>query len=154
MTISNKKVLKIFKTLLVLSLLCLFFDFVLNAIQGSISDYFDSHWMRYVGLFMLISMLIVNYNYFSIEFDHEIIHIKSWPFMFGKFMSVADINSEFPKRNLKSVEWEKKFFSKKLKVNLETLQGDKSYKIFKVNFIKQSDFQKVISELEALAANN
>ena len=154
MKVHNKTKHKIIRIIFYITLITLIADFLLNQIEGSISNLFASHWLAYISGGLFLILLLILFNYFSFEIDHEIVHIKSKPFFLGFTKSKSDVNFEFPKRNLHHFQLSKSPFGNLLRISVQTLNGEKSTQSFSMSFINSEDSEKVLSGLEKIVADN
>lgn len=154
MKINNSKKQKSIRALFYVSLIALLADILLNQIDGSISNLLESHWLAFTSGFIFLVLLIIRFNYFSFEIDHEIVHIQTKPFLLGFTKSKGDINFEFPKRNLYHFQISKSPFGQILKISLQTLHGEKSSQRFLMSFVNNEQSQKVLSDLEKILKDN
>ncbi len=154
MKVHNKTKHKIIRIIFYITLITLIADFLLNQIEGSISNLFASHWLAYISGGLFLILLLIRFNYFSFEIDHEIVHIKSKPFFLGFTKSKSDVNFEFPKRNLHHFQLSKSPFGNLLRISVQTLNGEKSTQSFSMSFINSEDSEKVLSGLEKIVADN
>lgn len=154
MKVHNKTKHKVIRLMFFITLFTLVADFLLNQIDGSIRDLFSSHWLAYTSGGLFLILLLIRFNYFSFEIDHEIVHIKSKPFFLGFTKSKSDINFEFPKRNLHHFQLSKSPFGPMLRISVQTLNGEKSTQSFTMSFINSEDSKKVLSGLEKIVSDN
>lgn len=154
MKIHNRNKQNSVRVFFYIALVTLIADFLLNQIDGTISNLFESHWLAYSSGFIFLTLIIIRFNYFSFEIDHEIVHIQTKPFLLGFIKSKGDINFEFPKRNLHNFQILKSPFGQILKVSLQTLKGEKSTERFLMSFVNDHQSQKVLSGLEKIIKEN
>lgn len=154
MKVHNRKKQKSVRILFYVSIIALIADLFLNQISGSISNLFESHWLAYSSGLLFLILLLIRFNYFSFEVDHEIVHIQSKPFIFGFTKSKSDVNFEFPKRNLHHFQMNKAPFGKILKISLQSLNGEKSAQKFQMSFLNSDQSKKVLSDLENILKEN
>lgn len=155
MPVSNKKTFLFFRILLVIMVLVIIADLLLAQIPGSLGDYFQTHYLSYACLVVILTLLFIRINYFSYEDEYEIIHIRSRSLLFGNLSSSGSARYEFPKGILNDYSFEKGFFKKKLTLVLKTsTSSDKKTRHFNLFFVKDSKIDYVLKSLQKAKERN
>lgn len=154
MTVSNKHSFLFFRWVLAIFVTLLLADIALSQIQGSISQYFENHWLALVSGVAIAALAFSRINYFSYEDDYEIIHIRSQSLIFGRFSDPAQTRYEFPKRTITDFKLKKGFLQSKLTINLATQHGTKRIRKFDVSFVPVKKMSEVLDSLGKIKVEN
>jgi uncharacterized membrane protein YcgQ (UPF0703/DUF1980 family) len=129
-------------------------DLFLSRVSGTLGSIFSDHVLAYCCLFLLLILALIRVHYFSYEDEYEIIHIKSASLFLGFFQTKSDRNSEFPKKNVRSVELSSTSIQKTLNIQLETQTGEVRNKSFNVSFVHSTKLEKIIERMEEVLQRN
>ena len=153
MSISNIRLFFFFRILLGLLILAVLADFLLASLPGSISDYFQDHYLALVAGALALVLVFVRVNYFSYEDEYEIIHIRSKSLIFGD-LSKQNRRYEFPKVLVTGYELARHPIYKKLTIHIQSSSGVRKTRVFNLSFVSRKDLDYVERSLSQIVQRN
>lgn len=154
MSVSNKSLFLFCRWLIFILVVLIIADLLLARIPGSLSSYFENHYLTYASASLILILSFIRINYFSYEDEYEIIHIRNKSLLFSSLQNPAKIHYEFPKRILFDYEFKSGLLRKTLVLFLKNNQGHIRKRKFNLLFVAQSKRDYVLNSVKAISERN
>lgn len=154
MKVSNKGLFNLMWWVAILLSILFIFDILLSLLPGSLSQLFPNHELAIISFSLILILALTRWSFFSFEDEYEIIHIDTRSLIFGPFESPKHKHYEFAKNILIDYKIERGFLKCKLKLTLQSYNGEKKSRNFDLFFLEKSKQAYIENSLKTVLEKN